>query len=182
VEPRVATRAELDDWVIAVAPRAVAYARNLCKDAHQAEDVVQACFCRLLAKAGDYDLPIDGERLMMKAITNAIINLKTRRRPFLRLVCEQAGEEVSLDPPDLAAILPEVFAATAELSEAVIAGLKQLPETQRAAVELKAMGYSQHEIGDMLSTTATNAGVLIYRARQALTVHLSAFLDGEAVR
>src|SRR5439155_26473074 len=41
----------LDAWVLATAPRAVAYAAALLRDAVLAEDVVQDCYCRLLQKA-----------------------------------------------------------------------------------------------------------------------------------
>src|SRR5207248_8790329 len=69
---------ELDAWVLETAPRALAYARSLLGDLDQAEDVVQDCYCRLLAKADVYDLPRDGLKLLFKAVGNACINRATR--------------------------------------------------------------------------------------------------------
>lgn len=177
----MATRAELDAWVLAVAPRAVAYARSLLKHPHDAEDVVQECFARLLANR-QYDLLADGRKLLMAAVTNACINLATRRKPFLRLVHEEHGEVIAEDPRDAAALPADAYAEGAELETAIAAGLQQLPPQQRAAVELKALGHSQQEIAEILRVSASNAGVLIHRARQLLAKHLQPFLGGEAVR
>lgn len=174
--------AELDAWVLATAPRAVAYARSLLRDHHEADDIVQDCYCRLLQKAHTYDLIRDGLRLLLRAITNASINARTRRKPLLRLVrSDDAGGEGVEDPHDPSAQSPELNLMHQELLDAVSAGLSILPTQQRAALELKSLGYSQKEIGDILGVTPANAGVLVYRARQSLAVYLAPFLGGEAV-
>src|SRR5438105_3320581 len=57
-EPRMLTneqRTRLGEWVRAVAPRAVAFARSLVRDHSRADDVVQEAFYRLLRKANEYD-------------------------------------------------------------------------------------------------------------------------------
>ena len=174
--------AELDAWVLATAPRAVAYARSLLRDKHEADDIVQDCYCRLLEKRHVYDLVRDGLRLLLRAITNACINARTRRKPLLRLVrTDEVGEEGVEDPRDRSAVSPELNLIHQELLDAVAAGLVTLPPQQRAALELKSIGYTQQEIGDILSVTPANAGVLVYRARQALALYLAPFLGGEAV-
>jgi RNA polymerase sigma-70 factor (ECF subfamily) len=143
---------DLDEWVLATAPRAVAYARSLLHNPDDADDVVQDCYCRLLTKADVYDLPRDGLKLLLKAVTNACINLRTRRRPLVRLIrAEQAD-----DPPDGRALAPEQFLAHKELGEAVAAGLRKLPQQQRAALELKSLGHSLQEFADILDVTPTN--------------------------
>lgn len=169
---------ELDRWVLETAPRAVAYARSLLRNPHQAEDIVQDCYCRLLAKAGTYDLPRDGLKLLLTAITNATINLHARRKPVFGLVRTDpiTGQTEADDPPDPDAAAPDELAAAGELNEAVAAALKLLPPQQRAAVELKSLGHSQQDIADILGITTTNAGVLLHRGRQALARHLTPFL------
>lgn len=165
---------ELDDWVLATAPRVTAYARSLLGNAHDAEDIVQDCYCRLIAKAGTYDLNRDGLKLLFTAISNACINLKTRRKPTFRLSrSDPAGDDRTEDPADVRAASPAEVAVGNELERAIAEGLKRLPAQQRAAVELKALGYAQAEIAAMLGTTATNAGVLIHRARQTLSQYLT---------
>jgi len=173
------TSRDLDAWVLATAPRAVAYARSLLRDPDQADDVVQDCYCRLLAKADVYDLPRDGLKLLLRSVSNACINLKTRRRPWFRLVLGDDG--AADDPVDVAALPADAQAEHQELSAAVEAGLRTLPVRQRAALELKSLGHSQHEVAEILGVSPTNAGVLIHRARQALAVYLAPFLGGEPV-
>jgi RNA polymerase sigma-70 factor (ECF subfamily) len=169
----VPSAADLDAWVLATAPRATAYARSLVRDPDRADDLVQECYCRLLAKAGVYDLPRDGLKLLLTAITNAGINAATRRRPTFRLTRD---DDTPDDPPDPAAAPPDATAAANELSAAVTAALAELPPNQRAAVELKGMGYSQQEIGEVLGVSTSNAGVLIHRGRQAMAEKLAPFL------
>ena len=172
---------ELDAWVLETAPRAVAYARSLLRDPDDADDVVQDCYCRLLAKADVYDLPRDGLKLLLRAVTNACINLRTRRKPVFRLTRPSADDNETDDPPDPAAVGAADSLAHKELAHAVATGLRALPPQQRAALELKSLGHSQQEIADILDVTPTNAGVLVHRARQALAKYLTPFLGGEPV-
>jgi len=165
---------ELDDWVLATAPRVTAYARSLLGNVHEAEDIVQDCYCRLIAKAGTYDLKRDGLKLLFTAISNACINWKTRRKPTFSLTrSDPTGDSRTEDPADVRAASPAEVAVGNELERAIAEGLKQLPAQQRAAVELKALGYAQAEIAAMLSITASHAGVLIHRARQTLSQYLN---------
>lgn len=174
-EPR-----DVEAWARAVAPRAVAYARSLLPDKHRAEDVVQDCFGRLLARADAYDLPADGTKLLFASVTNACVNETTRRKPVLRLVRGGDDGDAAEDPPDRRAPAPDDRLVHAELAAAIAAGLAALPPNQRAAVELKSLGYAQAEIATMLGVSPSNAGVLIHRGRQVLAVALAAFLPGEA--
>jgi RNA polymerase sigma factor (sigma-70 family) len=182
----LASRAEpgdLDAWVLATAPRAVAYALSLLRDRDQAEDIVQDCYCRLLQKAHVYDLPRDGLRLLLKSVSNACINLRTRRKPMLRLGAVSTNGEAlgPAEPADKSAAPPEQSLAHRELAEAIAAGLEQLPPQQRAALELKSLGHTQQEIAEILGVSGSNAGVLVHRARTALAGYLAPYLGPEAV-
>jgi RNA polymerase sigma-70 factor (ECF subfamily) len=164
-------RDELDGWVLETAPRAMAYALSLLRDRHQAEDVVQDCYCRLLAKRDVYDLPRDGLKLLIKSITNASINHQTRRRLVATL-----DQPVPDDEPS-----PDQNLMQRELEQAVAAGLERLPVTHRAALEMKSLGHSQQEIAEALGITVSHAGVLVHRARQSLAKFLAPLLGSEAV-
>ena len=63
---------ELDAWVLATAPRAVAYARSLLRNPDDADDIVQDCYCRLIAKATVYDLPRDGFKILLRTRPRSI--------------------------------------------------------------------------------------------------------------
>lgn len=170
---------DLDAWVLATAPRAVAYAASLLRDRSRAEDVVQDCYCRLLQKAGTYDLPRDGVKLLFRAVTNACINLNTRGRGVLSLDAVRNGD--GWDVADRHAGGPEEAMLGKELERAIGEGLTRLPVPQRAALELKSLGHSQQEIAELLGTTPGNAGVMIHRARRAMAEFLAPLI-GEAAR
>ena len=58
--------------------------------------------------------------------------------------------------------------------------LLRLPETQRAALELKSLGHSLQDIADALGVSPSNAGVLVHRARQAMSRFLAPYLEERA--
>jgi len=168
-------RDRLDAWVLAAAPRAVAYAASLLRDRSRAEDVVQDCFYRLLRKADEYDLERDGIKLLFTAISRACINENTRRRQMASL--HAAGDDDrDFDPHDSHAIPPEQVMQTHELQEAVGRALTQLPEMFRAALELRSLGHGKSEIAEILGVSPSHAGVLVFRARQQLAEALAPYV------
>jgi RNA polymerase sigma-70 factor, ECF subfamily len=174
---RLPSTAELDAWVLETAPRAVAYAASLLRDRHRAEDVVQDCYCRLLAKAGAYDLLRDGQKLLFRSITNACINATTRGRRTLSLqALGQGSDGGAWEWIDDSAASPDERMVHSELEAAVGEALAKVPVQHRAALELKSLGHSQQEIAEMLGVTASNAGVLVHRARQMMAELLKPML------
>jgi RNA polymerase sigma-70 factor (ECF subfamily) len=139
---------------------------SLLRDRHQAEDIVQDCYCRLLAKATKYDLLRDGQKLLFRSVTNACINATTRGRNVLSLnALGQGREDGPWEWADQAAPAPDEKILRGELEAAIGAALAQLPVSHRAALELKSLGHSLQEIAEMLRITSTYAGVLVHRAR-----------------
>jgi RNA polymerase sigma factor (sigma-70 family) len=170
----------LDAWILATAADAVVYATSLLRDRSAAEDVVQDCYCRLLAKAGVYNLPRDGRKLLFEAITNASINRLTRARPLLSLdTAGDDGESLHGAVADPEARSPERLAMNRELELAIGAALEELPPVQRAALQMKSLGHSLEEIGSALGVTSNHAGVLIHRARQTMARLLAPYLAHE---
>ncbi len=161
-------RRRFESWIVAVSPRAIAYARSLVRDPARAEDVVQECLYRLLRKAADYDLERDGVKLLFKAISNLCINQATREKTLLSLDLPSGADDGPLEIADPTALRPELVAQHRELEETVRRALESLPPLQRAAVELRALGMSKDEIAEALGVSVTNAGVLVHRGRHAL--------------
>jgi RNA polymerase sigma-70 factor (ECF subfamily) len=170
--------AAVDEWVRDTLGGAVAFARTLLRDRAAAEDIVHDCYCRLLRRADVYDLPRDGTKLLYRAITNACINHTQRARPVGSLDDGQPGDRTADRVPDGKAMEPVDGAVASELATAVNRGLARLSVMQRAAVDLRALGHSLEDIADTLGLSATNAGVLLHRARKALAIELAAFLQG----
>ena len=66
-----------------------------------------------------------------------------------------------------------------ELEAAIGAALEHLPWLQRAALELKGLCCSLAEVAAALRVSESNAGVLVHRARQAMTQELGPFLKAD---
>jgi RNA polymerase sigma-70 factor (ECF subfamily) len=168
---------DLNGWVVATLPRAVAYASSLLNDRSLADDVVHDCFCRLIRKADVYDLKLDGTKLLYRAVTHACFNRNSRDRPHLSLDGRVGADSRPIEIEDHRMIAPLQPLLDHELEQAIADGLGRLPLAQRAALELKSLGHSQQEIAEALETTPTNAGVLIHRARQAMARQLATYLE-----
>jgi RNA polymerase sigma-70 factor (ECF subfamily) len=148
------------------------------RDRALAEDVVHDCYVRLLQKSETYDLPHDGTKLLFRSITNACVDRNYRDRTLLSLEFEDDGEGVGAPAlADSRACDPHDLAAHRELEEAFAVELGHLSLAQRGALELKCLGYSLGEIAEALGTTSSNAGVLVHRARKALSSQLARFLE-----
>jgi RNA polymerase sigma factor (sigma-70 family) len=168
---------DLNAWVVATLPHAVAYALSLLKDRSLADDVVHDCFCRLIKKADVYDLKLDGTKLLFRAVTHACFNHNSRDRLNLSLDGRGTGESRGIEVEDRRMIAPVQPLLDRELERAIADALARLPMPQRAALELKSLGHSQQEIAEALETTLSNVGVLIYRARQAMARQLAPYLE-----
>ena len=169
---------EVDAWIAERVQRALAYAITLVRNRTDAEDIVQDCYLRLLAKSQQYDLPRDGTKLLFKAITNACINHVQRRPPTVGL---QAAEHASgADRRSLAdrpGTEPDRRAMRQEIEEAIAAALAELPVMQRAVVELRRLGHSLIEVAEMLEISHANARTVLHRARRTLAARLRPFLE-----
>jgi len=174
------TNKQLDEWIRRNAGRAVAYAESLLRNPALAEDVVQDTFCNLIKHKDRYDLLKDGEKILFKSLTNACINITTRRRKMTSLeLGEEAGGSLADRTPQTRFPDPEKVAEGKELAAAIEEGLARLPENQRAALHLKTTGSSLKEIAEILGVTESNAGVLVHRARRAMAEWLAPLLDTE---
>jgi RNA polymerase sigma-70 factor (ECF subfamily) len=174
--PPDAKRKNLEAWVLSTLPRALGYAASLLRDPGLADDVVHDCYLRLLEKAEVYDLLQDGTKLLYKTITNACIDRNHRQRMVLSLTGTDQDEGGRPEVEDRRQSGPLQEVIHRELEHAVETGIARLPVAQRAALELKSLGYSIQEIADALETSPSNAGVLIHRARKALAEGLTGFL------
>ena len=167
-------------WLVECLPRAVAYARSLVRDGNEADDLVQECVYRLLKRAGDYDFPRDGSRLLFRAITNECINRTTRGRDVVSLeTLDEEGRPLEGTLADPRAEQPLDIVLTDELRHVLDQALTQLPVAQRAALELKSLGHSLEEIAEALSITANHAGVLVHRARRAVRERVARYEIGK---
>lgn len=151
----------------------MAFAFSQCRNRDMAEDIVHDCFCRLLQKANEYDLPRDGKKILIRSIANATIDRLGRERVMMSL----DAEDQSIDPMDHHNDQPLKQVMALELEHAMEEGLGKLPMVQRTALQMKSLGFSLDDISQTLGISLTNAGVLIFRARQSMARYLEAFLE-----
>ncbi len=166
---------DVEEWVRESLPKALVFARSLTSDLHTAEDLVHDCFVRLLAKRREYDLPKDGWKLLLRSITNALIDLRRRIEPILFDNSSDNGptlDSVAVSREDD----PSEPVMSRELELKIAEALKNLPWNQRATIELKSMGMSLAEIAEALSISSSNVGVLLHRARIAMKKQLENWL------
>ncbi|WP_437193406.1 RNA polymerase sigma factor [Planctomicrobium sp. SH527] len=169
---------ELAAWVSKSAPQVLGYALTLVRHKDVAEDLVQDCYRRLLAKAKDYNLRDDGTKLLYRAITNACINWTRRQHHEVSLnQLPQATQAKGHPLADPSAAEPIQLAMKQELEAAIEACMERLPVEQRATLELRALGHSLVDIADMLNISHGNARVLLHRARGSLAEWLRPYLE-----
>jgi RNA polymerase sigma-70 factor, ECF subfamily len=159
----------LTQWAETVLPKALAYARSLLHSTEDGEDVVHDVLCRMLNHP-EYDFKAHGEKILFRSITNACINRWQRKKKVLSLDFAADDGAPLLDAlPSSQRTNPAETVMNRELHNQVGEALATLPPNQRAALELKVMGYTLKDIAGMLETSVSNAGVLIHRARKAMT-------------
>ncbi|HWC86860.1 MAG TPA: sigma-70 family RNA polymerase sigma factor [Solirubrobacteraceae bacterium] len=139
----------------------LAVALGVLGSRHDAEDAAQDTFASL-AVALRTNVPRDLRPWLARVARNAAIDAVRRRRAVA------AADEVPERP---ASASTEV---KAEL-ESVLAGLRELPETQRTALLMRELGgHSYQEIGDLLALDEAAVRGLIARGRMGLRAHREA--------
>lgn len=141
---------------------------------HDAEDIVQECYRRLLARADRYDLPRDGSKLLFKSITNACLNHVQRERPVASIDAGMGALELR-DPAQ--GDCPESRVMQRELEQAIGEALADLPVNQRAVVQLSSLGHPLTDVAEMVGLSPTNTRVVLHRARQSLAEKLRTFRE-----
>ncbi|AMV20131.1 RNA polymerase sigma factor [Planctomyces sp. SH-PL14] len=165
---------ERERWVASTVRRALAYALTLVRRQHDAEDIVQECYRRLLTRADRYDLPRDGAKILFKSITNACFNHLKRRRPAVSIEGGAGMPEVSTP---VAGTGPDLPVLEQELQQAIGRALAELPVNQRAVVELSSLGHPLVDVAEMVGLSPGNTRVLLHRARQMLAERLREFRE-----
>jgi RNA polymerase sigma factor (sigma-70 family) len=142
-------------------PSVLAVCMGVLGSSHDAEDATQDAFASLAVSLRDRP-PRELRPWLARVARNAAIDVARRRRS----ACA-AGDEV----PDIAAGGSGV---KAEL-DVVLAGIRELPETQRTALLMREVaGHSYVEIAGLLEVDEDAVRGLIARARVGLRAHREA--------
>jgi RNA polymerase sigma factor (sigma-70 family) len=159
--------AQLDAFqreMIALLPRLRRLARSLCRNAADADDLVQTAVERALARRGQWT---PGTRLdwwIMRIMRNAFID-DVRR----------SGRAVLAGPDEMAAV-PDLTVAGDDLKTQAMAvdqAMRRLPPEQRMAIALVLLeGLSYAEAAEIVGTPPGTLASRLARGREALIADL----------
>ncbi len=132
------------------------YARSIVRDEHEAEDVTQQVFARLMTALPRYEQRAVPFSAWLLRITHNMAIDHMRRRVT---VAEEPASARDPDDPS----------RSRELALALRAGLAALPESQREVVALRHIaGASPREIATALDRSEDSVHALHHRGRRAL--------------
>jgi len=148
---------------------------HLTRDRHQAEDLAQETFLKVLAALDSFRPGSNFRAWLFRIGHNNFVNLKrATRRTSHPLPDDAAGPEVAG---------PEDTAADREAVAAVAKAVAELPPDFRAALMLRAdEGLSFKEVAAILHTTEETARWRVFKARQKLMKVLAPELLPPAAR
>jgi RNA polymerase sigma-70 factor, ECF subfamily len=138
------------------------YVRTILRDEHEAEDVTQHVFTKLLTRIGSYEersVPFTAWLLRI-ARNCAIDHMRSQRTIYCDEVPTAAEETVSDE-------------ATADQRDAIEDALGSLPASQRRVVVLRhVIGFSPREIAEQMGKSEGAIHTLHHRARRAMRTEL----------
>jgi RNA polymerase sigma-70 factor, ECF subfamily len=153
------TPQSIHEQIVTLLPRLRRFARNLTRNPHDADDVVQIAVERALTRSDQWRRDARLDSWMFKIVRNAWIDeLRSRGRRDKIFLAEEAGENVGILSMDKETDFMSVQAAMA-----------RLPEDQRVAVSLVLIeGLPYKEAAEVLEVPIGTLTSRLARGREAL--------------
>jgi len=163
------TSQSIHEQIVTLLPRLRRFARNLTRNPHDADDVVQIAVERALTRLDQWRSGARLDSWMFKIVRNAWIDeLRSRGRHGKVFLAAEAGENVGSD----------TMARETELLS-VQSAMARLPEDQREAVSLVLVeGLPYREAAEVLDVPIGTLTSRLARGREALQALLGT--EGEA--
>jgi RNA polymerase sigma-70 factor, ECF subfamily len=149
----------IHEQIVTLLPRLRRFARNLTRNPHDADDVVQIAVERALLRLDQWRRDARLDSWMFKIVRNAWIDeLRSRGRRGKIFLTEEAGHNVGIESIENEATRMSVQAAMA-----------RLPEDQRVAVSLVLVeGLPYKEAAEVLEVPIGTLTSRLARGREAL--------------
>jgi RNA polymerase sigma-70 factor, ECF subfamily len=165
----IGTQQTVHEQIVTLLPRLRRFARNLTRNPHDADDVVQIALERALVRLDQWRSEARLDSWMFKIVRNAWIDeLRARGRRDKIFLAAEAGDNVGTDPMAHEIELMSVHSAMA-----------RLPDDQREAVSLVLVeGLPYREAAEVLDVPIGTLTSRLARGREALQAMLTA--RGEA--
>ena len=153
------TSQSIHEQIVTLLPRLRRFARNLTRNPHDADDVVQIAVERALTRLDQWRSGARLDSWMFKIVRNAWIDeLRSRGRRGKIFLAAEAGENIGTDS----------MAREAELLS-VQSAMARLPEDQREAVSLVLVeGLPYREAAEILEVPIGTLTSRLARGREAL--------------
>ena len=163
------TSQNVHEQIVALLPRLRRFARNLTRNPHDADDVVQIAVERALTRLDQWRSDARLDSWLFKIVRNAWIDeIRSRGRRDRVFVAAEAGDNVGSDP----------LATEIELMS-VQSAMARLPEEQREAVSLVLVeGLPYREAAQVLDVPVGTLTSRLARGRAALQAMLGT--EGES--
>jgi RNA polymerase sigma-70 factor (ECF subfamily) len=160
-------RAALEAVLAAVAPAVHRFGLRMCKNVHDAEDVLQDTLLNIANHLGDFE----GRSSLSSWVFALTRSACTRKRRGLKNQ-PTFGDERIADTPDVAPS-PETHTADHELASALSAALNALPVDYREVILLRDVeGLSAPEAASSIGISVDALKSRLHRARDALRTAL----------
>jgi RNA polymerase sigma-70 factor, ECF subfamily len=159
------TSQSIHEQIVTLLPRLRRFARNLTRNPHDADDVVQIAVERALTRLDQWRSDARLDSWMFKIVRNAWIDeLRARGRRDKIFLAEEAGDNIGTDS----------MARETELLS-VQSAMARLPEDQREAVSLVLVeGLPYREAAEVLDVPIGTLTSRLARGREALQALLGA--------
>jgi RNA polymerase sigma-70 factor, ECF subfamily len=163
------TPQNIHEQIVALLPRLRRFARNLARNPHDADDVVQIAVERALTRLDQWRSDARLDSWMFKIVRNAWIDeLRSRGRRDKVFLAAEAGEHIGTDS----------MARETDLL-AVQSAMARLPQEQREAVSLVLVeGLPYREAADVLDVPIGTLTSRLARGREALQAMLGTEGEG----
>lgn len=158
------TQQTVHEQIVTLLPRLRRFARNLTRNPHDADDVVQIALERALTRLDQWRSEARLDSWMFKIVRNAWIDeWRARGRRDKIFLAAEAGENVGTDPMARETELMSVHSAMA-----------RLPDDQREAVSLVLIeGLPYREAAEVLDVPIGTLTSRLARGREALQAMLA---------
>jgi RNA polymerase sigma-70 factor, ECF subfamily len=158
----------IHEQIIALLPRLRRFARNLTRDPHDADDILQIALERALTRLDQWQREARLDGWMFKIVRNAWIDeVRSRGRRAKIFLAEETGADVGVDT-----------AASQVTAMSVQAAMLSLPEQQRMAVSLVLIeGLPYKEAAEVLDVPIGTLTSRLARGREALQALLGPEVD-----
>ncbi|HEY5377564.1 MAG TPA: RNA polymerase sigma factor [Polyangiaceae bacterium] len=171
---RLGDREALEAVLASVAPAIHRFGLRMCKNVHDAEDVLQDTLLNVVNHLGEFE----GRSSLSSWVFSLTRSACTRKRRGLKnRVQASVSDEQVADHPDRAPS-PEARVSGQELAAALSDALDALSDEQREVVALRDIeGLSAPEAASVLGVSVDALKSRLHRARQALRAALRPVLE-----